>query len=185
MRVAGLTIPVHIAVSLPHFYGADDMVLKWFPRASPDVNEHLTTLDIEPTTGSVLRANKRLQINVAGGPYFNTVFGNIPSGTFPIAWVNNSYLADDKTIQDIKDDLVTPKKIVALVCYIGGVGLGSILLITGILALILRDIHEKSKNPTEILNEITDRNPDPGSSYRRNDEFQGATLTRRKPQGSD
>ncbi|KAE9553299.1 hypothetical protein FO519_003465 [Halicephalobus sp. NKZ332] len=174
--------PAHIVVSLPHFYNSDDIILKWFPRMKPDPEEHQTTLDIEPTIGSVLRANKRLQINIAGGSYLNTVFRQVPNGAFPIAWVNNSYLADDKTIDDIKSDLYTPKKIVKLVCYIGGVGLGTLLLAIGIGALILRNVHEKSKNPSAPISRGDNRNSPPEESFKSNNELNQGSLTRRKPQ---
>lgn len=175
-------IPVHLIVSLPHFLGADDIVLKWFPRMSPDPDQHLTTLDIEPTTGAVLRANKRLQINVAGGSYPHTIFKYVPSGAFPIAWLNNSYLADDKTINDVKDDLINPRNIVRLVCYIGGVGFGAILLVIGILVIVLRIAHQKSKSPTDLISDINSRNPPSESAFRTHSESNNSSLTRRRPQ---
>uniref|UniRef100_A0A914Z9C6 Uncharacterized protein n=1 Tax=Panagrolaimus superbus TaxID=310955 RepID=A0A914Z9C6_9BILA len=57
-----------VAFSLPHFLESDKIVQQFFPRSKPDPSKHQTYLDIEPTSGTVFAARKRLQINaVCGG----------------------------------------------------------------------------------------------------------------------
>uniref|UniRef100_A0A7E4VCZ3 CD36 family protein n=1 Tax=Panagrellus redivivus TaxID=6233 RepID=A0A7E4VCZ3_PANRE len=122
-----------IVTSNPHFYLADPIVLNWFPRMKPDAVKHQTRLSIEPHTGSVLAAYKRLQLNIIAG-FYPGCFPNIPTGIYPLAWVNNYYLADKGTTDDIKKSIFTPKKIVFWAC-VGGAILGIILMLIGSLAL--------------------------------------------------
>ena len=129
-----------IILSNPHFYGAARIVQKWFPRLKPDPSIHQTYLDIEPTTGTVLAAHKRLQVNFLAGKSL-APFALIPSGAYPVAWVDNTYYADDKTLKKIKDDLITPQKVVKLLCFIVGVGLGALLMIIAIAICIIRQVH--------------------------------------------
>ncbi|KAK6011238.1 CD36 family protein [Ostertagia ostertagi] len=53
-----------VIVSKPHFYQASTIVRSFVPRFKPSYDDDETTLDIEPITGTVLAANKRLQINM-------------------------------------------------------------------------------------------------------------------------
>ncbi|KAH3855176.1 hypothetical protein DPMN_097738, partial [Dreissena polymorpha] len=59
------------ATSLPHFLHADPRYLHAVVGLSPNEKLHETTLDIEPYTGLVLQANKRLQVNVHLEPIAN------------------------------------------------------------------------------------------------------------------
>ena len=52
-----------IVVSSPHFLNADEEFINSFQGLHPSPSLHTTNLHIEPTTGIVLKAEKRLQIN--------------------------------------------------------------------------------------------------------------------------
>uniref|UniRef100_A0A673A6Y6 Lysosome membrane protein 2-like n=1 Tax=Sphaeramia orbicularis TaxID=375764 RepID=A0A673A6Y6_9TELE len=53
-----------IIMSSPHFYQADEKFVKDVFGMNPKKEEHQTTIDINPLTGIVLQAAKRLQVNV-------------------------------------------------------------------------------------------------------------------------
>uniref|UniRef100_A0A0B8RXA7 Lysosome membrane protein 2-like n=1 Tax=Philothamnus irregularis TaxID=1899461 RepID=A0A0B8RXA7_9SAUR len=85
-----------IFLSLPHFFHADDKYIKSVDGIHPNKQNHDTFLDINPLTGVVVRANKRMQINV----YVETIpefiqTGNIRKMPYPVMFVNESFLLDD------------------------------------------------------------------------------------------
>uniref|UniRef100_A0AC35FQN1 Uncharacterized protein n=1 Tax=Panagrolaimus sp. PS1159 TaxID=55785 RepID=A0AC35FQN1_9BILA len=142
-----------IVFSLPHFLQADKSVQQFFPRAKPDPAKHQTILDIEPTSGTVLAARKRLQINsICGG--LPAPYDKVPTGAYPIAWVDNSYYADDDTLKKAKDALVTPKKIVLLVSFIAGVGFGGLLMLIAIIIFIIRKVNIRSRTPSSLASTL-------------------------------
>jgi scavenger receptor class B protein 1 len=51
-------------MSSPHFLFADPVFLKDVEGLSPDFLKHNTFLSVEPTTGILMKANKRLQFNI-------------------------------------------------------------------------------------------------------------------------
>uniref|UniRef100_A0AC34R6H5 Uncharacterized protein n=1 Tax=Panagrolaimus sp. JU765 TaxID=591449 RepID=A0AC34R6H5_9BILA len=169
----------HLVVSMPQFFGSEKSVLRSFPRMKPE-EDHQTTLDIEPTTGSILYANKRLQVNVAGGSYPGTVFRQVANVVYPIAWLNNSYLVDDKIVHDLKHDLINPRHTVMLVCYIAGVGFGALLALIGLFSLILRKVYQNTKSPSILVNDISDQPHEYHPQYTYNGDVSGQ-VTRRRP----
>lgn len=54
-----------IVISPPHFYQGDESLVKAVIGLHPNKREHETFVDIEPITGVVMHAAKRVQINVA------------------------------------------------------------------------------------------------------------------------
>lgn len=54
---------IPLFISFPHFYGADKSLVSAVKGLSPHKESHLTYLDIEPQTGLLARASKKLQIN--------------------------------------------------------------------------------------------------------------------------
>uniref|UniRef100_A0A914E9S5 Uncharacterized protein n=1 Tax=Acrobeloides nanus TaxID=290746 RepID=A0A914E9S5_9BILA len=101
-----------IIVSNPHFYGAAKEVRQMFPYLKQDANQDQTTLDIEPTTGTVLAANKRLQINYLFKNYPGP-FQALTSGVYPILWLNESYMMDPHTHDQIKSEIHMKRKMIS------------------------------------------------------------------------
>ena len=54
---------IPLFISFPHFYGADKSLVSAVKGLSPHKESHLTYLDIEPQTGLLARASKKLQVN--------------------------------------------------------------------------------------------------------------------------
>ncbi|XP_069026111.1 lysosome membrane protein 2-like isoform X1 [Embiotoca jacksoni] len=85
-----------VVASFPHFYLADDKYVSAIEGMSPERTHHQTFLDLNPTTGVIVRANKRAQINVlisrlSGFP--NT--RNLNDTIFPVMFINESVVIDD------------------------------------------------------------------------------------------
>ncbi|VDO93733.1 unnamed protein product [Heligmosomoides polygyrus] len=114
-----------IIISKPHFYQASDIVQSFVPRFKPSYENDETTLDIEPITGTVLSANKRLQINMLLSQ-FSTIgaYSVLRPGAYPIVWLNESFLMDDGTRDDLRSSLFTPRHTVEIICWCA-ISLGS------------------------------------------------------------
>lgn len=53
-----------IIISSPHFYLADEKYVNGVEGMHPSKDQHETTIDVEPSTGVVVKAQKRLQVNI-------------------------------------------------------------------------------------------------------------------------
>lgn len=92
-----------IIMSSPHFYQADEKFVQDVFGMKPDKEQHQTTIDINPLTGFVLQAAKRLQINVYVEkiPTFSQT-GDVRTVVFPVAYLNESVLIDDTSATKLK-----------------------------------------------------------------------------------
>ncbi len=91
-----------IIISLPHLLYAADQYQNGLYGLEPDPNIHRTIFQIEPHTGLVLSAQKRLQINLLLEPeIFIDDFKHIAKVIFPAIWINESTIID----QDAADQL--------------------------------------------------------------------------------
>ncbi|VDL71139.1 unnamed protein product [Nippostrongylus brasiliensis] len=134
-----------IIMSKPHFYQASDIVRSFVPRFKATYDNDETTLDIEPLTGTVLSANKRLQINMLLNQ-FSTIgaYSVLRPGAYPIVWLNESFLIDDGTRNDLMSSLFTPKYIVEVICWCA-IGLGGFLMILAGVIFIVNVIYRNGK----------------------------------------
>ncbi|CAJ0583670.1 unnamed protein product, partial [Mesorhabditis spiculigera] len=136
MDLSGCQDGAPIAISKPHFYQASDIVRNFVPRlrskASEDDN---IIMDVEPQTGTILMAHKRMQINVMANqfPNISTMSVFMP-GAYPIYWLNESFYADQGTVHDIKSDLINQVKLYKIICY-SVVGLGGLLMLLSLLSM--------------------------------------------------
>ncbi|XP_030623082.1 lysosome membrane protein 2c isoform X2 [Chanos chanos] len=92
-----------IIMSSPHFYQADEKFAKDIFGMNPKKEDHETTIDINPLTGIVIRAAKRLQVNV----YLEkiTAFsqtGDIKTLVYPIMFLNESVVIDEDSAKKLR-----------------------------------------------------------------------------------
>ena len=129
-----LPLPAPIFVSSPHFLNGDPTLLKKVVGLHPDEEKHDTFVYIEPNTGILLRASKRLQFNIHVEPVdgFSQTSGLTPTYV-PIMWVNEHVTIDSKNADKLKKDLLEKLEIIKWV-KIGLYILGSLLVL---IALIL------------------------------------------------
>lgn len=93
-----------IIISSPHFYMGAEEYIAAVNGMDPSKDEHETFLDIEPTTGTVLRANKRLQLNVyLKSSKFAKQLENVRATIFPFVWLNESVYVDSDSANHLRD----------------------------------------------------------------------------------
>ena len=98
--------------SFPHFLNADKSVQNSVLGLSPNKEEHQTIIDMEPWTGMVLQVAKRLQINIFVEKVdFLPQTRNVSTLFFPIMWLNESSVTNDKYADMLKNQLFKPKKL--------------------------------------------------------------------------
>ncbi|XP_023264420.1 lysosome membrane protein 2-like isoform X1 [Seriola lalandi dorsalis] len=131
-----------VVASFPHFYLADDQYPDAIEGMSPQREHHQTFLDLNPTTGVIVRANKRAQINIllsrmSGFPKtrnLNTVF--------PVMFLNESVVIDDASAAKVQKLLLIVTLVSNFPLII--VGLGVIMLFVFII-LLLRARRQKNE----------------------------------------
>ncbi|ODM99661.1 Platelet glycoprotein 4 [Orchesella cincta] len=79
-----------VAISTPYFIDADPQYLEE-SGLMPVRSKHETILDIEPMTGIVLQASKRIQLNLILKPVKRIAsFSKVPEMLFPLIWMDES-----------------------------------------------------------------------------------------------
>nr|KAG5697775.1 hypothetical protein BaRGS_026732 [Batillaria attramentaria] len=129
-----------IVFSLPHFLDGDPDIRNRVIGMNPNRAEHQSVIDIEPITGVVMNAAKRLQINA-----FITNISHIQDTrnfhqyvVLPILWLDESATIDDKSAHDFKSEVLTGIKITEAVEY-GLIGLGAFILLI-VIVLFVKDV---------------------------------------------
>ncbi|CAB3410348.1 unnamed protein product [Caenorhabditis bovis] len=98
-----------IIISKPHFYQADHLVERFVPRFKPNYDDDETQIDIEPNTGTVLQAKKKLQINVLVNQFKKIrSLSVMRPGAYPLVWLNESFYMDKNTEDQLNSQLFTP-----------------------------------------------------------------------------
>ncbi|XP_069781585.1 lysosome membrane protein 2-like isoform X2 [Narcine bancroftii] len=113
-----------IIISSPHFYQADQKYIDDIEGMHPNKTNHETYLDINPLTGFLVRAAKRIQVNV----YIEQVTGfhqtgNVQSLVFPIMYLNESFLIDDLSAAKLNSMLLQTEVITAVPFMMMGLGI--------------------------------------------------------------
>lgn len=122
-----------IIFSSPHFYQADESVISSIDGISPNRDEHETFLDLNPLTGILLSAAKRMQVNVYVRqiPKFSAT-SKIRSLYFPVMHLSETVLIDDESSHKLSI-ILSQARLVANVPFII-MGLG---LLCGIIFVVL------------------------------------------------
>ncbi|KAM7392689.1 hypothetical protein PAMA_007691 [Pampus argenteus] len=131
-----------VVASFPHFYLGDTKYVAAIEGMSPEREHHQTYLDLNPTTGVIVRANKRAQVNVL----INRITGfpitrGLNETIFPVMFINESVVIDDASVARVQKLLL----IVTLVSHFPliFVGLGAIMLVV-LIILLLRARKQKT-----------------------------------------
>ncbi|KAJ8338941.1 hypothetical protein SKAU_G00357270 [Synaphobranchus kaupii] len=92
-----------IIMSSPHFYQADEKFVHDVFGMKPKKEYHETALDINPLTGILVRAAKRLQVNVYVEkiPAFSQT-GNVQTLVFPVMYLNESVTIDEESAKKVQ-----------------------------------------------------------------------------------
>uniref|UniRef100_A0A3Q2U002 Lysosome membrane protein 2 n=1 Tax=Fundulus heteroclitus TaxID=8078 RepID=A0A3Q2U002_FUNHE len=137
-----------VVASFPHFYLAEDKYISAIEGMSPQRSHHQTFLDLNPTTGVIVRANKRAQVNVlikkiSGYPDTKALNETI----FPVMFLNESVEIDDASAAKVNKLL--------MIVNVGSnfpliiMGLGGIMLLVFIILLVRA--HQQKKEAKRIV----------------------------------
>jgi len=120
-----------VVTSCPHFYMADPTYVQAVEGMNPQPLIHQTYLDVEPMSGAVFRANKRLQMNIRLKPSENfNDLKNLNETIFPIAWLNESVYLDENSSDMFKSEVVRNISIInSLQFVVLGLGIFIILIV--------------------------------------------------------
>ncbi|XP_067846352.1 lysosome membrane protein 2-like [Heptranchias perlo] len=113
-----------IILSSPHFYQADQKYIDDIEGMHPDKANHETFLDINPLTGLLVRAAKRVQINV----YIEKIdgfhqTGNVQTLIFPVMYLNESVLIDDLSAAKLNSMLLQTEVVTVIPFMIMALGI--------------------------------------------------------------
>jgi len=142
IELAGCKKGTPIVASTPHFlYGekddADALALV------PDAEKHVTYIDIEPTTGVMLTAHKRIQINIkimkAKKVYF---FKKLKNMIHPVMWADEKAQLSTESAELLRSKLVDSIKTVDLAKWVI-IGLSCLLIVVGLIVLMIRARQKK------------------------------------------
>lgn len=124
-----------VVASFPHFYLGDPKYVAAIKGMSPQGQHHQTYLDLNPTTGVIVRANKRAQINILIGRIngFAKTRG-LNETVFPVMFLNESVVIDDASAARVHKLLLIVTLVSNFPLII--VGLGGILLLVLIILLV-------------------------------------------------
>jgi len=121
-----------VMVSAPHFYMAAVHVRMAIEGLNPNEEEHKTLLQIEPNSGTVLYAMRRIQMNLEMKSVKRIPeTENLPTIILPLIWLNESAKLPDDIIEKLNWQLFVPMDIGFLVSLLI-LGLGAFLALLGI-----------------------------------------------------
>ncbi|XP_022652135.1 lysosome membrane protein 2-like isoform X1 [Varroa jacobsoni] len=127
-----------VMLSAPHFYQGDAKLVQDVAGLRPQKKYHETYLDVQTMTGLVLRAAKRLQINIdLKQSDLLYPLANVSSRVMPIAWVEERMEATGPMTDGLKEKLIFPQKMGVLISTAAALG-GAIGAIAAILVIVVR-----------------------------------------------
>ncbi|KAA3675639.1 lysosome membrane protein 2 [Paragonimus westermani] len=136
-----------IAMSLPHLQHADPSYQELIIGLNPtdDLN---TSFLVEPNTGAVFSASKKLQINavVRRNPKFHQL-SNVLDLFLPIMYMNESFNLDNKTADNIRTSVIQGPWITKVI-----ISVIMVILIVSIIAIVLHYIYRCKRRNAEVSN---------------------------------
>ncbi|XP_068719309.1 lysosome membrane protein 2-like [Montipora capricornis] len=119
-----------VVISGPHFYQGNESLLKTVNGLHPMKSAHETYLDVEPLTGIVMRAVKRVQVNVAleSVDTLTETTGKFKSVFLPVLFLEESAEITDEKAEEFRNNVYKSLIICKVVEYF--------LIATGLLCLL-------------------------------------------------
>lgn len=105
---ATVGIPIPMLISKPHFMHGDASLRTPFDGLEPDEEKHQTALYAEPLTGLILKAAKRLQLNMHFDPAATEETRALAEGgIMPLYIIEQTFEANESLLTYVKDNIVT------------------------------------------------------------------------------
>ncbi|XP_056586741.1 lysosome membrane protein 2c isoform X1 [Triplophysa dalaica] len=113
-----------IIMSSPHFYQADDKYIQDVYGMNPRKEEHETAIDINPLTGLLLQAAKRLQVNV----FLQQISAfsqteKIRTLVYPVMYINESVVIDEESAEKLQVVVTKANVVINIPFIVIGVGI--------------------------------------------------------------
>ncbi|KAF7661796.1 hypothetical protein LDENG_00254830 [Lucifuga dentata] len=113
-----------IIMSSPHFYQADEKFIQDIFGMKPKKEQHQTIIDINPLTGIILQAAKRLQVNVFVEKISTfSQTGNVRTVVFPVVYLNESVVINDDSVKKLMVIVREQNVVVNIPFMVIGVGM--------------------------------------------------------------
>ncbi|XP_029371334.1 lysosome membrane protein 2c [Echeneis naucrates] len=124
LNVSGCKQGAPIIMSSPHFYQGDEKFVQDIFGMNPNKEHHETTIDINPLTGMILQAAKRLQVNVylEQIPRFSQT-KNMRTLVFPVVYLNESVVIDDVSAMKLRGIVVQQNVVMNIPFMLIGLGI--------------------------------------------------------------
>ncbi|KAJ6666362.1 hypothetical protein lerEdw1_000635 [Lerista edwardsae] len=105
-----------VVITLPHFLYASPEIYEGIEGLHPNLQEHMTYLDVEPTTGFTLQFAKRLQVNLLVKPSEKiTPLKKLDMPfLFPVLWLNETAIIDDNKAEFFRTSVTNKIKFLHL-----------------------------------------------------------------------
>ncbi|XP_048875831.1 lysosome membrane protein 2c [Brienomyrus brachyistius] len=122
-----------IIMSSPHFYQADKKYVDDIFGMNPVKEDHETVIDVNPLTGFLLRAAKRIQVNVFVRKYsaFSQT-GNVNDLVFPVMYLNESVIIDEGSARTVREVVTKGAIVINIPFFIMGLAI-----LIGVIFIIL------------------------------------------------
>jgi len=143
MSIAPCQHGAPVVMSCPHFYMGDKSYIDAIDGMNPNKQNHETFLDVEPMTGAVFSAQKRLQVNALLQK--STLFDqlkNINVTLFPVAFLNESVYLDVATSTQFKTEVIRNINFVTSLQYVL-LAIGLLMTIGTIIAMLAKNCSKK------------------------------------------
>lgn len=151
-----------IVVSQPHFLNGNESLQKMIGGLSPNEADHDTFLSLEPNTGILLQALKRIQFNIQVNPLPKvSELENVQPAQIPIMWVNEKVTLDAASASKLKKNVLNNLEIIKWI-EIGLFILGGLMVLIAILLFIRLCCKKKGDTHLKLIAEQ-------GKSYGTND----------------
>ncbi|XP_034565557.1 lysosome membrane protein 2-like isoform X2 [Notolabrus celidotus] len=148
-----------VVASFPHFHLGDPKYAAAIAGLSPQAEHHQTFLDLNPTTGVIVRANKRAQVNIlmsriSGFPKTRTLNETV----FPVMFLNESVTIDDASAARVHKLLLIATLVSNFPLII--VGMGAIMLTVFIILLYQARKQKTSTEEDTSYSPVSDKEKD-------------------------
>ncbi|XP_028415192.1 lysosome membrane protein 2-like [Dendronephthya gigantea] len=142
-----------IVVSSPHFLNGDKSLLKMIHGLSPNEEKHDTFLSLEPNTGILLQASKRIQFNIQVDPMAGIQdLENVKSAQIPIMWIDEHVRIDSSNAQKVKKNVLNNLEIIKWV-ELGLIILGGLMVLIAIILFIRLACSKNNETRLKLLAE--------------------------------
>lgn len=137
-----------VVVSFPHFYLGDEQYYTAVEGLSPIREHHQTYVDLNPTTGIMVRASKRAQFNIILQKLKSfPITHKLNTTIFPLFFLNETVVIDDVSAARVNKLLLITKVASNFAIFIIGLG-GLLVIILLLLVIRLRQRRSTAKEDT-------------------------------------